>query len=263
MVWNFANYFELLSCIYYHGEEVRTRGLMTKELTNVTLDLNGWNFIWTEQHRPKLQLLSYLYPEMAWYLSGDRGISAILPFSKFWGSIRNPDNTINSNYGDLVFYRTNKYGITSFNWALDCLMKDKETRKAIILYNDRDLFFPENKDLICNQYQHMMIRNNKLNCVICLRSSDAIFGLTFNIPWWSFVHQYMHLCLLGKYPDLELGSMTAFISSSHIYENKYDLVKKMLYDEKCQEFLHLVAPPALNGTMDEYLKILPAIFHRR
>lgn len=225
---DFSNYSNLLRALYCEGNEIMTRNLETKELRQVLLEVKEWNCVSSEPDRPWKAIKAYLFAELAWYMTGERSIERISYFSKFWEGIANSDGTANSNYGDLVFYRSNSYGYSSFFWAYESLLEDKNTRKAICLYNDRKFFFSSNKDLICNQYQHFFIRNNKLDCDVCLRSSDAIFGLTFNIPWWSLVHQQLYLMLKEKYPELRLGNITAFIGSSHIYQNKYELVRKML-----------------------------------
>jgi hypothetical protein len=60
-------------------------------------------------------------------------------------------------------------------------------------------------------------------------------GITFNLPWWSLVHQQMFLNLKPLYPALELGGIKAFISSAHIYENKWPLVKNIL-DNASEKF---------------------------
>lgn len=241
------DYFTLLQRVFRYGETVISRGLKTVELRNQILELDEYNCISVPKIRDWEDIQKYLYPELAWYMSGDRNITSILPFSKFWEQIRNVDNTANSNYGDLVFYRKNKFGITSFQWALNRLVEDKYTRKAIVLYNDRDFFFPDNKDLICNQHQNFHIRNNTLHCSVCLRSSDMIYGLTFNMPWWSFVHQTMFLTLKDYYPELRLGSITAFLESVHIYENKFQLVEKILdnpseFEERFLKLKKLIPP---------------------
>lgn len=229
------DYFSLLKKVFHNGDIVTSRGLKTKELLNQVLYLDTYNTISVEGIRDWQDIQEYLYPELAWYMSGDRDITNILPYSKFWNQIRNADNTANSNYGDLVFYRKNIHGVTSFQWALNRLIEDKSTRKAIVLYNDRSFFFPGNKDLICNQHQNFHIRNNNLHCSVCLRSSDMVYGLTFNMPWWSFVHQTMFLILKDYYPELNLGTITAFLESVHIYENKFELVEKMIENADKQE----------------------------
>lgn len=232
-----SDYYNLLHTVYHLGDTIEARGLKTKELTGVRLEVDKYNFFSTPECRSYENMMGYLYGELCWYLSGERDITNILPYSKFWASIRNADNTANSNYGDLVFYRKNSKGMTSYQWALTQLQNDPQTRKAIILYNDRELFYHENKDLICNQYQHFLIRNDELICFVGLRSSDMVMGLQNNIPWWSFVHQQMLMELKTLYPNLKLGKITAFISSAHIYENKWSLVEKVLSGSQEKYFI--------------------------
>ena len=247
------HYFQLLAKIMKHGKIVETRGLKTKELNGVILDCDKYNFFSCPSCRDYDTVSKYMFGELSWYLSGERDITNILPYSKFWGNIRNADNTANSNYGDLVFYRKNSHGLTSFQWAVRCLNEDKLTRKAIVLYNDRELFYPNNNDLICNQYQHFLIRDNKLDCYVGLRSSDAIMGLQFNVPWWSLVHQQLYTYVVRAYPKVKLGSIRAFISSSHVYENKWELAEKMLADEGRQyHWLQLQGEMPLGGTFSWY-----------
>lgn len=233
-------YFDLLAKVYNKGSFVKSRGLMTKELIGETLTVDNYNAVSVEPCRSWEDVSRYLYAEWAWYLTGDRTLDVIRPYSKFWDKIANSDGTINSNYGDLVFYRKNR-AWTSYEWAYYHLCLDKETRKAIILYNDRKFFFKENKDLICNQYQQFFIRDNTLHSIMALRSSDMIFGLTFNIPWWSLVQQQLFLRLRKHYyPELKLGPIQALLGSVHIYENKLSLVEDMLFSTKKEyRFLEL------------------------
>lgn len=255
-------YFDVLKMVYMGGMDVKVRELNTKEMLGTLMVLEGYNSISTKTHRTWESIKAYLYPELAWYMSGDRNIDKIRPYSKFWDQIRNPDKTINSNYGDLVFYRKNSLGINSFDWALEALKQDQNTRKALILYNDRELFFPENKDLICNQYQQFFIRDNQLIGVVCLRSSDMIYGLTYNMPWWSLVQQQLfhRLKEYGNHPDLELGGMLAFLGSVHVYENKFELTENMLKDEMKYHFLTLSEALPLGKTFEEYMEIIPSVF---
>jgi len=256
-----TRYFDLLQGINLVGQVVSPRNRETKELLGQVLTLNDYNAVSTKIARSWEQVKAYLYPELAWYMSGERDITKIKPYSKMWEDIRNSDGTANSNYGDLVFYRKNQYGITSFDWALKCLMEDKDTRKGIVLYNDRNLFYPNNRDLICNQYQQFVIREDFLYCFVTLRSSDAIYGLTYNMPWWSFVHQMMFRHLLHLYPYLKLGKITAFLGSVHIYDNKYQLVNDMLRDDFEYRFLQLYETVPLGRSFEEYMETIPHVFY--
>lgn len=250
------DYYSLLATIWNYGKEVSPRGHLTKELVGVKLVINKYNLFSTPIHRPFEEIWKYLYTEMCWYLSGELNPDKIVRHARMWGEIKNQDGTINSNYGHRVFYRLNKYGLSGFEFALTCLQADKNSRNAIILYNEPDLCFNGSKDFICSQHQHFMIRNNELICLVSLRSSDAIFGLYYNCPWWSLIHQQMFLSLNRLYPDLILGRIEVFIDSAHIYERHFGLVEKILESPQEHHFLRLRRLIPLNKDFSWYQKNL-------
>lgn len=256
-------YYDLLRYVSEKGSPCRPRGVLTKEARNLVLDIKApkiasksrgqmrleegcGNFICSKSCRPFEKVLAYELAELAWYMSLNRKTAKIEPYAKLWGKIQNEDKTANSNYGYLVFRQIGYHPsiswvdtMTGFNWALYQLEKDKDSREAVITYNNGSYNYKENKDYICTQCQMFLIRDNKLHCTVPLRSSDAIFGLTFNMPWWSFVQQQLRLRLLEKYPDLMLGDITVNIQSAHIYEQHFDLVKQMLKEGKEEYFIEL------------------------
>jgi thymidylate synthase len=239
------DYYSLLKEIYENGKEYEIRGLKTKELLGVRLTVTDYNFFSFVLSRDIDLVKKYFFGELAWYLSGSTDVKDIMKYSKFWDKIKNPDETVNSNYGYLIFHKENKNRLTSFEWVVRSLIKDKYSRQAIALYNDRDYYYDYNKDFVCSQLQHFFIRDNKLISFVYLRSSDAILGLTYDIPWWSFVHQQVLLRLKDVYPELILGEMEVTIGSCHIYENKYSLVEQMLYHDNMQKYfvkLNVQAP---------------------
>lgn len=222
------DFYYLLADIMCCGKEVRPRGHLTKEILGATLVIDDFNFMATPGARDYESVYKYWFQETCWYMSGELNPANIVRHAKMWGEITNEYGNINSNYGYRVFYRQNKFAQSGFEFALETLRNDKDSRNAIILYNEPDLCYKGNKDFICSQSQHFLIRNNELLCFIHLRSSDAVFGLYYNCPWWSLVQQQLRLALLSTYPDLKLGRIEVFISSAHIYERHFPLVEKIL-----------------------------------
>lgn len=240
-------YVELLDSIMKKGHKIAPRGEEIKELMHVTLNVKD-NFYTFPGVREIDTLLNYWKKEFAWYMCGDRDGSYIEQYARLWSRIKNEDNTLNSNYGHLVFYNKTSHPsnslqameynpgkpiklietLTPFEWALRSLKNDKDTRQALITYNTGGFNFVGNRDYICTQHQAFFIRNNVLNCYIALRSSDAIFGLPYNMPWWSIVTQMLYLNLVETYPDLILGDTIVTIYSAHVYRQHYELVNKML-----------------------------------
>lgn len=246
------DFYSLLKEISEKGKDVRPRGFLTKELLGEKLVISEYNLFSTPIHRSFESVSKYLWAETAWYMSGDKSPDKIIKNARMWHDIKNPDGTINSNYGHRVFYRKNTYGVTGFEFAKSCLLADKESRNAIIPYNEPDLCWLGNKDFICTQHQRFLIRNEELICFVSLRSSDAIFGLYFNCPWWSLVHQQMLLSLLPKYPNLKLGRIEVFIESAHIYERHFGLAEKIISSPQEKYFVRWLDVIPLNKTFEWY-----------
>lgn len=255
-----SDFYGLIKNIYENGKEVRPRGYLTKELIGTKLVIYDYNLFATPEHRSIESVFDYLYNETCWYLSGDCNPEKIIPHAKMWGDIRNEDGNINSNYGHRVFYRKNSRGLSGFDFALTCLQNDRESRNAIIIYNEPDLCYPGNKDFICSQHQHFMIRDNELICLVSLRSSDSVFGLYYNCPWWSLVHQQMFNSLKMLYRDLRLGKIEVTINSSHIYERHFGLVEKILSSPKEKYFIKWHSLIPLGRPFDYYKENLKSYF---
>ena len=207
-----------------NAEAVTVRGLKTKEMCCQDLFINcgrstGTDFISSDE-RSLETIKKYLYGEFSWYLGGSREVKDIEKYSKFWRKIQNPDGTVNSNYGYLVF-RTGQ-----FDHTLSSLLKDPYSRQAVILYNNPDYYFAGNKDFICTQLQQFFIRDNKLISQVYIRSSDVILGLTYDIPWWRLVQEQLRLMLVDVYPRLESGYMKINFGSVHVYEDKFHLLEQ-------------------------------------
>jgi thymidylate synthase len=218
---NFSNQFiDTIIDIESDGDVSQPRDLKVKELqfghiaidpTRPIADFEARGFNW-----------KYLAGEMAWYLKKDRDVDYIGQFSGFWSNITNPNtNEINSNYGSLVFNKE------QFGWAVDSLLKDKNSRQAIMFFNQPKFQFEGNKDFVCTMYANFFIRNNKLNMKIQMRSNDIFYGLTFDAPFFSFLHQSVYLILKDQYSDLELGVYHHFADNIHFYERHFELAEEI------------------------------------
>ena len=167
----------------------------------------------------------YTAGELMWYLSKESDPMKILPFSKFWDKLRNPNGTVNSNYGNLLFGK-------QLRWVYDSLCKDKDSRQAIAFLNESRFQYPENKDFVCTLNLLFFIRNNELNMRVNIRSNDMIRGFSFDAPFFSFILQDMYLWLKEtKYPELFLGTYYHFADNIHYYEEHYDIIDKISKEE--------------------------------
>ena len=251
-------FIKLLDRILTNGQKVTTRGLTTIELLNEKIVIEPYQVLYAEEYvRPLTKIVSYLKAELAWYFEGKDTIEDIKNHAKMWEKI-SENGRVNSNYGKLVFYDTvDNQPFSFFNWCFTQLAIDPNSRKAIILYN-KPQFFYDTKDFICTQTQQFFIRNNKLESTVYIRSSDAIRGLTFDIPWWSTVQQMLMHCLqVSHYKTLELGQLTVFIGSSHIYTEHQKLASDLVKSNSVQFYdLRLLQAPVLEKSFVHYYETL-------
>ena len=159
--------------------------------------------------------------------------------AKHWKEIANPDGTVNSAYGYIIWaiqscrnrlFSSESY--TPWQWAMKTLKADKDSRQAIILLNDRSNFWDGNKDLPCTTDIHFLIRENQLHMFVDMRSNDIVWGLAYDLAFFAHVMQKAHRELRNAYPDLKLGQYTHYSHSMHIYERHYNLAQRMLFPAK-------------------------------
>lgn len=217
---------DLIYSIENNGSISQPRDMKVKELTIETLEFNPNQTI--ANFNCRSFNWKYFAGELAWYLNRDRDVTYIDQFSKMWSTLTNPNsNEINSNYGSLLFGE-------QLQWVVDSLKADKNTRQAIAFLNQPKFQFEGNKDFVCTMYLNFFIRDGKLNMKVQMRSNDIFYGLTFDAPFFSLVHQHVRLWLLEEYPNLELGTYYHCADNIHFYERHFELADKIT-NEKISE----------------------------
>lgn len=223
-------YKKLLDSLLYEFEyENSARNKQTREILDVILTIeNPLSNIFSCSAREFPY--NYLAGELIWYFMGRRDVHFISRYSKFWQKLADSDGNLNSAYGYLLFQKpiSDKHTQTQWMWALDSLIRDKDTRQAIIRYNNNDHQYEGNKDFVCTLISHFFIRDNELHMTTQMRSSDIVRGLTFDFPFFSLLQQQMRNHLLPTYPELKIGYNRLILGSSHIYSEHYNLAKEML-----------------------------------
>lgn len=203
-------------------------------------------------------IASYTAKEMELYGSGTNLASEFGKASKFWLSLANPDGTINSGYGynikvrksygsdfetELVEYdmynhndpdcmgkmmRSVPVRRTPFEYCVEALKRDKDTRQAVLQFAHPSVFWFGNKDVCCTLNGLFSIRANRLNFLINMRSNDMMLGLVFDISYFISLMYDMASELKSTYPELEVGEYTHFVNNIHIYEKDREKVLKMI-----------------------------------
>ena len=222
------------------------RGMVINEITDFSFTFsNPLQCLYENTRRGSQE--KYIAAEFLWYFGGRRDLEFIQKYASFWKQVANPDGTLNSAYGYLLFNRKNDHGKTQWEWAYDSLVSDKDTRQAIMHFNTPDHQWNGNKDFVCTLSGIFQIRENKLNFTITMRSNDAILGTATDVAFFCALQTQMWKLLRKTYSDLELGTYTHFVHSMHIYERHFELVREML-DE---EFISIELPQMQDDLVDQ------------
>ncbi len=222
------------------------RGKKVKELINHSFVItNPYSNLFTNKARSIP--IKYLAGELDWYFSGSNNANKISAYSKFWNTIQNDDGTINSAYGYLLFNKKNVHGYTQWQWNYESLLKDKNSRQAVMYLGDAGNQYEGNKDFVCTSTCSFLIRDKKLHFFVNMRSNDAIRGITFDAPFFLLLQQNMLLLLKDTYPELEMGFYYHNATSFHIYEKDFTMAERMLSHSFNESYLPPLLFPIINS----------------
>lgn len=237
-------YKDSLSSLMETGRTNKARGGSHLELLNVGFTIDDPLSCMYKNTKRSSQF-KYIAAELVFYFAGRNDAAYITKYAKMWDAIKNPDGTVNSAYGHLIF--TEKIPGTKINqygWAIESLVMDPETRQAILHFNNASHQVPNNKDFVCTMYGNFHIRDNKLNLSVFMRSNDAIRGTPTDVAFFCTLQVQMWKHLVEFYPNLELGTYTHLANSYHVYDVHYDLVRDMLNHD-----FEPVAMPSLRNNL--------------
>lgn len=213
----------------------------------------------TRDQDRNLVIAKYTAEETALYDSGSNKAADFAKASKFWNQIANPDGTLNSSYGYLIWKNhslgTPQYEMkvngsdrldddsswcsakeecyrTPWQWCVESLKADKDTRQALLRFSLPEHHWVGNKDFVCTISGNFLIRDDKLHFSVVMRSNDIVKGACYDLPWFISLMQKMVDELKPTYPDLKVGHYTHLAHSMHMYEKDINVVQKMLGNQK-------------------------------
>jgi thymidylate synthase len=233
-------YLETLKDIYFNYEyRASPRGLPIREKTDYSFRIENpiaEPVVTKDEARNKV-IADYTSKEVELYNSCANTAEEFGRASKFWEKLANPDGTVNSAYGYLIWknksagnsvYEPLRGNRTPWEWAKMSLVNDKDSRQAIVRFSLPEHQWVGNKDQTCTMHANFLIREDKLNLSVVMRSNDLVLGLVYDLPWFVSLIDRMVEELKPTYPNLTKGTYTHTVHSLHIYEKNEEMVKKML-----------------------------------
>lgn len=209
-----------------HAQIVRPRGLPIRECEDYSLVLNTIDSPCTSFRARKFSL-NYAKAEFVWYLGGDKFDHSIDAKSTMWPKLAQPDGSYFSNYGQYIFAPLD--GRSQFDWVVQELTRDQDSRRASIVVMKREHLFADNRDVVCTYGINFRIRYDYLNMSVSMRSNDAIFGTTNDVFSFYMLHRMVFGALKhGPYPHLVPGRYTHRVDSLHVYERHWAMVDEIV-----------------------------------
>lgn len=221
------------------GIEIEVRGSKVRNVHNMAIVFDANHSVLTDFVHRHLNL-NYCKREWLWYLGADPYDSSIAEHAKMWEKLRQPDGCYFSNYGAYMF---GKPYPSQFEYVVDMLKHDVNTRRASITLLHRGHLFPENVDTVCTYAINFSINFGHLDMTVMMRSNDVVFGFTNDAFCFQQLHEFVYQLVAQKYEGLVRGSYTHITNSMHVYERHYDMLEAILDDSRVR---NLVVPKPTN-----------------
>ena len=192
----------------------------------------------------------YLVGELIWYLTGENSTEWISKYSSFWRGISDDGTTANSAYGARIFNRYHKIAggnIIQWDYIKRVLQKDPDSRRAVVHIKDPWDSVDAELDVPCTLTLQFFIRDKKLYLIVNMRSSDLVFGLSYDIPAFTLMQELMALEL-----GVEVGEYIHVSNSLHVYERHFGMLEKMILPAEKQKALDVLADRGAMPSIQEF-----------
>lgn len=203
--------------LLYESKIVNPRRYATKELQNVMITImNPRKRL--AYHKDRKYNLFFNIAELFSIIGNINLVKFLTYFNKNVAQFS--DNGIN-------FYGA--YGPRLNNqWAnmITKLINDKDTRQAIVtIYDGKMDLSQKTKDVPCTLNLHFTIRDNKLNLTTFTRSNDLFWGFQYDLFNFTMIQEMIYNELKLHIKNLGLGMYTHVVTSLHVYERHFELLK--------------------------------------
>lgn len=195
----------LTTALLRHGAVVEPRGLRTRELRNVTIQLNdpGDCLMQNVGRNMNYKLAALESLQLIGGFSDPHLMGVVAPATKRFMT----GGHFHGAYGPRIAPQMPK--------ILERLKKDPDTRQGVVNIWDpaQDLFLDGSPDYPCTVGFNFAIRNNRLLMSTHMRSNDLWWGWTYDVVQFTQL-QWTVANILGMDP----GPYTHYVDSFHMYE---------------------------------------------
>ena len=184
----------------------------TLELLNVSFNIidNG-----VASFKLRKFYTKYYLAENVCYFASIKTVKDLVKFSDLW------NNFEAALYGYTIFER---FKYNQLNWIIMLLKRNPESRRAII-----KLTYPIINEVDkepCAKDIHFFIRDNQVKAILNLRSSDFIYGLFYDLPFFRLIHR-----IVAESLGIKLGELSVNVDTFHCYFKDLDKLNSIVNNE--------------------------------
>lgn len=207
------------------ADELLYESYVTDKSGVKTVEIQAASFIADQETLFGEVSADYVRRELDWYLSQSLNVNGIPPpVPQIWKAVADRDGFINSNYGWCFFSAENHL---QCEHVVEELRSNPESRRALAIYTRPNMWDDYNRngrsDFMCTNAVQYMLRSGVLDCVVQMRSNDAIFGYKNDRAWQEFA-----LAHVARELQVPYGNIYWQVGSLHVYERHFYLLDHFL-----------------------------------
>lgn len=212
------SYHNTLNRFIAEADRAEISGQVTMEAINSTLLLKN------PLDRLVMDPARKLNPGFAaaeWYsfMTGENHIDFFQRFIHDYDRFSTNGETLDGCYGERV-----NFGMSQVDGVIADLQRDPTSRRAVIsIYlGSSDLFGGGGKNTPCTETIQFLIRGEKLQCVVNMRSFDLVKGLSYDMYVFTMLQEYVARAL-----GIPVGWYWHNAASMHVYAYDLPMIEKM------------------------------------
>lgn len=218
----FSNAYKKM-CLYLleNGEKSCPRNMDTQEIEVAMIRVKNPRTRMIN-HELRNVSISFAIGEWLWHMEGRNDLKMIQYYAPSYYKYSDDGKTLNGAYGPRI-----KKSLTKI---VETLKKDPDSGRAVVpIYWKEDAGHDSN-DIPCTIGFQFLIRNNKLNMIVNMRSNDIFLGFPYDIFNFTMWQEYV-ACKL----NIDIGTYTHIANSLHFYEKDREKIIRASMVETVKE----------------------------
>jgi len=194
------------------GDIVSPRGMETRELITPVIHIENPKSRLAFLPERKFNIV-YALVESLMLISKTKKLDYFTEFNPKMASFSDDGMLLHGAYGERI--------AREIEVVISKLKSDKDSRQAVLSIYNNDLIY-NTKDVPCTMNLHFLIRENKLNLIVYMRSNDIIWGTPYDIFMFTMLQE-----VIANTLGIDVGYYRHVPSSLHVYAQHYEMLEKM------------------------------------